>query len=151
MCTTLPQNGADHRATRQGFRVRYANTPEGAKTISMVTPIYNEPSCSNASCHAHNASTKVLGVVDVALRLDPVKAQTRSITLQTIVWTLLEVGIGAAFVILFTRRFVATPIRELIKATKAVSEMDLDQPSRSPSEARNSTSLSTPSIGCASV
>jgi two-component system NtrC family sensor kinase len=94
----------------------------------MVTPIYNEPSCSNASCHAHKASTKVLGVVDVALRLDPVKAQTRTITLQTIISTLLEVGIGAAFVILFTRRFVGTPIQQLIKGTKAVSEMDLDQP-----------------------
>lgn len=111
----------------QGSRVRYATTPEGFKTISMVTPIYNEPSCSNASCHAHKASTKVLGVVDVALRLDPVKAQTRTITLQTILWTLLEVSIGAAFVILFTRRFVGTPIRQLIKATKAVSEMDLDR------------------------
>ena len=111
----------------QASRVRYASTPEGVKTISMVTPIYNEPSCSNASCHAHKASTKVLGVVDVALRLDPVRQQTRTITLQTIGWTLLEVIIGAAFVILFTRRFVGTPIRQLIKGTKAVSEMDLDQ------------------------
>ena len=97
------------------------------KTISMVTPIYNEPSCSNASCHAHSATTKVLGVVDVALRLDPVQTQTRTITLQTIVWTIFEVGIGAAFVILFTRRFVATPIQQLIEGTKAVSAMDLDQ------------------------
>jgi two-component system NtrC family sensor kinase len=111
----------------QSSRVRYTKSPDGLKTISMVTPIYNEPSCSNASCHAHNASTKVLGVVDVALRLDPVQEQTRTITLQTLIWTLLEVSIGAAFVILFTRRFVATPIRQLIKGTKAVSAMDLDQ------------------------
>src|SRR6266704_4852464 len=81
----------------------------------------NEPSCSNASCHAHRASTKVLGVVDVALRLDPVQRQTRAITLQTVAWTALEVAIGAAFVILFTRRFVATPIQQLIEGTKAVS------------------------------
>jgi len=127
VCSTCHKSGPIIERPVKDYRVRYANTPEGAKTISMVTPIYNEPSCSNASCHAHKASTKVLGVVDVALRLDPVKAQTRSITLQTIVWTLLEVSIGAAFVILFTRRFVATPIRELIKATKAVSEMDLDR------------------------
>lgn len=127
VCSTCHKSGPIIERPVKDSRVRYANTPEGAKTISMVTPIYNEPSCSNASCHAHKASTKVLGVVDVALRLDPVKAQTRSITLQTIVWTLLEVSIGAAFVILFTRRFVATPIRELIKATKAVSEMDLDR------------------------
>jgi two-component system NtrC family sensor kinase len=109
-------------------RVRYARSPDGVKTINMVAPIYNEPSCSNASCHAHSSSTKVLGVVDVALRLDPVQKQTRAITLQTAAWTLLEVGIGAAFVILFTRRFVATPIQGLIAGTKAVSAMELDQP-----------------------
>ncbi len=109
-------------------RVRYTTSPTGAKTISMVTPIYNEPSCSNASCHAHQASTKVLGVVDVALSLDPVRKQTRAITLQTVLWTVFEVGIGAAFVILFTRRFVATPIQDLIRGTKAVSAMELDQP-----------------------
>jgi len=109
-------------------RVRYTTSPTGAKTISMVTPIYNEPSCSNASCHAHQASTKVLGVVDVALSLDPVRKQTRAITLQTALWTAFEVGIGAAFVILFTRRFVATPIQDLIRGTKAVSAMELDQP-----------------------
>src|SRR5579864_9330151 len=109
-------------------RVRYSKSPNGVKTINMVAPIYNEPSCSNASCHAHQASTKVLGVVDVGLRLDPVQKQARAITLQTILWTLLEVGIGAAFVILFTRRFVATPIQELIAGTKAVSAMELDRP-----------------------
>lgn len=127
VCATCHQHAPVSDRPAQDSRVRYTTSPEGVKTISMVTPIYNEPSCSNASCHAHNASMKVLGVVDVALRLDPVKQQTRTITLQTIIWTLLEVSIGAAFVILFTRRFVATPIVQLIQGTKAVSEMDLDQ------------------------
>jgi two-component system NtrC family sensor kinase len=127
VCATCHKSGPIIDKPVQASRVRYATTPERVKTISMVTPIYNEPSCSNSSCHAHSASTKVLGVVDVALRLDPVKEQTRTITLQTIISTLLEVGIGAAFVILFTHRFVATPIKQLIKGTKAVSEMDLDQ------------------------
>jgi nitrogen fixation/metabolism regulation signal transduction histidine kinase len=128
VCIACHNSGPIKDKPPQTSRVRYATTTDGVKTVSMVTPIYNEPSCSNASCHAHKASTKVLGVVDVALRLDPVKAQTRTITLQTIISTLLEVGIGAAFVILFTRRFVGTPIQQLIKGTKAVSEMDLDQP-----------------------
>ena len=109
-------------------RVRYATSPEGLKTINMVTPIYNEPSCSNASCHAHQASTKVLGVVDVALRLDPVQTETRTMTLQVVLSTALEVAIGAAFVILFTRRFVAAPIQQLIEGTKTVSAMELDRP-----------------------
>lgn len=109
-------------------RVRYATSPEGVKTLNIVTPIYNEPSCSNASCHAHSASTKVLGVLDVALRLDPVQQQTSAVTLQAVITTGSMVLVGAAFVILFTRRFVATPIRELINGTKALSVMKLDHP-----------------------
>ena len=109
-------------------RVRYATSPEGAKTLNIVTPIYNEPSCSNSSCHAHLASTKVLGVLDVALRLDPVQQQTRAVTLQTIITAGSMVLVGAAFVVLFTRRFVATPIRELIRGTKVLSVMKLDHP-----------------------
>jgi two-component system NtrC family sensor kinase len=128
VCASCHSKDAVRNRPSEDARVRYARSPDGVKTINMVAPIYNEPSCSNASCHAHKASTKVLGVVDVALRLDPVQKQTRAITLQTILWTLLEVGIGAAFVILFTRRFVATPIQGLIAGTKAVSAMDLDQP-----------------------
>src|SRR5579862_7806425 len=128
VCASCHSKEALHNRPTEDARVRYATSPDGVKTINMVAPIYNEPSCSNASCHAHRASTKVLGVVDVALRLDPVKKQTRDITLQTIIWTVFEVGIGAAFVILFTKRFVATPIRQLIAGTKSVSEMELDRP-----------------------
>ena len=128
VCASCHSKGKILERPMEDARVRYATSPNGVRTINMVAPLYNEPSCSNASCHAHSASTKVLGVVDVALRLDPVQRQARAITLQTILWTLLEVGIGAAFVILFTRRFVATPIQGLIAGTKAVSAMELDKP-----------------------
>jgi two-component system, NtrC family, sensor kinase len=128
VCVSCHGPGPIRDKPTQDLRVRYSTSPAGVKTINTVTPIYNEPSCSNASCHAHQASTKVLGVVDVALQLDPVRKQTRAITLQTVVLTALEVSIGAAFVILFTRRFVATPIQQLIAGTKAVSAMKLDRP-----------------------
>jgi two-component system, NtrC family, sensor kinase len=117
-------------------RMRYGTSPEGAKTLSIVTPIYNEPSCSNASCHAHRARTQVLGVLDVALRLDLVQQQMQAITLHAIIATLLAVIVGAALVILFTRRFVQTPINELIKGTKAVSAMQLDRPIQIPRRSR---------------
>ncbi|HTZ31316.1 MAG TPA: ATP-binding protein [Methylomirabilota bacterium] len=109
-------------------RVRYSTSPEGTQTLNIATPIYNEPSCSNATCHAHSASTRVLGVLDVALRLDPVQQQTSAVTLQAVITTASMVLVGAAFVIFFTRRFVATPIRELITGTKALSVMRLDHP-----------------------
>jgi two-component system, NtrC family, sensor kinase len=127
VCAQCHSQGPMPQRPTEDSRVRYATSPDGVKTINMVAPIYNEPSCSNASCHAHRASTKVLGVVDVALRLDPVQKQSRTITFETILWALFEVVIGAAFVILFTRQFVAAPIQELIRGTKAVSAMELDR------------------------
>jgi two-component system NtrC family sensor kinase len=128
VCMSCHGKGETRNKPTDDSRVRYATSPDGIKTINMVTPIYNEASCSNASCHAHRASTKVLGVVDIALRLDPVQRQTRAMTLQAVVATTLEVCIGAAFVILFTRRFVANPIQQLIEGTNAVSAMELDRP-----------------------
>ncbi|HEY3440050.1 MAG TPA: ATP-binding protein [Paludibaculum sp.] len=109
-------------------RVRFANSPTGSRTLSMVTPVYNETACSNATCHAHPANLKVLGVLDVALRLDPVDAQERALTMQSVTSTAIVISIGAIFVFIFTRLFVATPIRELIEGTKAVSAMELDRP-----------------------
>ncbi|MGO9275007.1 MAG: sensor histidine kinase, partial [Terriglobia bacterium] len=130
VCIRCHSAGAIRSKPTEDSLVRYATSPDGVKTINKVTPIYNEPSCSNASCHAHTASTKVLGVLDIALRLDPVQKQTRAMTLQSVISTALEVIIGAAFVILFTRRFVANPIRQLIEGTKTVSAMELDRPIR---------------------
>jgi two-component system, NtrC family, sensor kinase len=128
VCISCHKAGPILTKPAEDSRIRYATSPDGVKTINMVTPIYNEPSCSNASCHAHQASTKVLGVVDVALRLDPVQKQTRAITVQAMLTTIIAVIIGAAFVILFTRRFVAFPIQQLIAGTKSVSKMQLDRP-----------------------
>ncbi len=128
VCISCHGKGPIKTKPAEDLRVRYVTSPDGIKTIDMVTPIYNEPSCSNASCHAHQESTKVLGVVDVALQLDPVQKQTRAMTLQAVLSTAVIVTIGAAFVILFTRRFVASPIQELIQGTKTVSAMELDRP-----------------------
>ena len=128
VCVGCHSRGPIRDKLTEAQRVRYATSPEGVRTINMVTPIYNEPSCTNASCHAHRASTKVLGVVDVALRLDPVQTETRAASLEVLLTTFLEVTIGGAFIILFTRRFVATPIQQLIEGTHAVSAMELDRP-----------------------
>ena len=44
------------------------------RVLAMVTPVYNEPACSNADCHAHPASKRVLGVIDVGISLKEIDA-----------------------------------------------------------------------------
>jgi two-component system NtrC family sensor kinase len=109
-------------------RVRLVNSPDGQRTLTMVTPIYNEPSCSQASCHAHAASLRVLGLLDLSLRLDPVAQEEANIRNQVAASTLVQIVVIALFLVVFVRQFVVLPIRELIAGTKAVSAMDLDSP-----------------------
>ena len=48
------------------FRIYRA---DGSRVLGIITPIENQPACSNAECHAHPASTQILGVIDTNLSL----------------------------------------------------------------------------------
>jgi two-component system NtrC family sensor kinase len=102
----------------------------GRRTLTMTTPIYNEPSCSQAACHAHPASLRVLGVLDLMLDLEHVDSELTRHRTQTVLLMLLEVGLIGAFLVIATRRLVEKPIGQLIGATEEISEMQLDRPIR---------------------
>jgi two-component system NtrC family sensor kinase len=109
-------------------RVRIMRSPRGGRLMVMNTPIYNEPSCSQAECHAHPAEMKVLGALDLRLNLERVDQETASMQFRVLVVTAVEVSLISLFIILFTRRFLSRPIERLIEGTKAVSHMELDEP-----------------------
>lgn len=109
-------------------RARVFRGVDGKRTLAMVTPIYNEPSCSQADCHAHPANITVLGVLDVAMNLDSVDREMADMQTSVFVTAMIHVLIIGIFIVFFTRRFVDTPIRELIEGTRAVSAMKLDTP-----------------------
>ncbi|HUK12514.1 MAG TPA: ATP-binding protein, partial [Thermoanaerobaculaceae bacterium] len=109
-------------------RARVYRAASGLREMTMITPIYNEPSCSEASCHAHPASVSVLGVLDLGIDLKPVDDEMRVIRDRTLALTAVEVLLVGVFIVFFTRHFVANPIRHFTDAAKAISEMQLDQP-----------------------
>jgi two-component system, NtrC family, sensor kinase len=111
-----------------GSRVRISRAADGRRSLTMVTPIYNEPSCSQAACHAHPADTKVLGVLDVTLNLDPVDRELADMKWRVFLVTGVQILLISVFIIFFTRYFVGVPIRKLIEGTKQVSRMNLDKP-----------------------
>ncbi len=109
-------------------RARIFRGSDGSRTLGMVTPIYNEPACSEAECHVHPAERHVLGVLDVGLGLDLVDREVSGIRERTFLVVGIEILLIGLFTVLFTRRFVGAPIRGLIEGTRAVSNMELDQP-----------------------
>ena len=109
-------------------RTRIFNGRDGRRNLAMVTPIFNEAACSQASCHAHPASLRVLGVLDLSLNLDSADREISQVKLGVFAVTGIEILLISVFIFFFTRRFVGVPIQQLIAGTKAVSAMDLDQP-----------------------
>lgn len=108
-------------------RARVYRAGDGHRALTMVTPIYNEPSCSQAECHAHPKSIKVLGVLDLTLSAAPVDQEVAHMKMWVAVGTAVEIILLACLIFFFTRRFVANPIRELMAGAKAVSAMELDK------------------------
>jgi two-component system NtrC family sensor kinase len=102
--------------------------PDGRRRLELVTPIYNEQSCAVAACHAHPASMKVLGVLDLALNMESVDREVAGVKTRVLLVTAVEIALVALFLIFFTRRFVTRPIARLMGGFKAVSQMELDKP-----------------------
>ena len=117
---TAPVDLTDHVSVSYGA--------DGRRHLEMLTPIYNERSCSEAECHAHPASFKVLGVLDLSLNLESVDHEVEAMKGRVLVVTAVEITLISLFIIFFTRRFLSRPIEKLIEGTKAVSQMELDEP-----------------------
>ena len=121
--TSLPLQQMDLAGRTQIFR-----KPDRQRSLDMVTPIYNEPSCSQSECHAHPASDKVLGLVDVQLSLAGVDSELATMRMRVLVRALVEMALISVFILIFTRRFVSRPLQQLVKGAQAISQMDLDRP-----------------------
>jgi len=108
--------------------VQYSRAPNGHRRLETVTAIPNAPSCSQAACHAHPAATGTLGVLDLSLDLRRVDSEVAAMQLRVLAVTGVEITLISLFIFYFTRRFLGRPIGKLIEGTRAVSQMNLDQP-----------------------
>jgi two-component system NtrC family sensor kinase len=121
-------HAADRPITRLAVRSRarlYAG--DGHRILAMVTPIYNEPSCSTAACHAHAPSQTVLGVVDVGITMAAADATVGELTRITVALSLVTVVVLAGTATLAARALVVKPVQELEAATRRVAAGHLDE------------------------
>ncbi|MFQ5905946.1 MAG: ATP-binding protein, partial [bacterium] len=100
------------------------SSERGHSVLSMVNPIYNEPSCSQASCHYHPASQKVLGVLEIEMSLAGVDAQAVRASYRIVFFAILSILCVSTLIGIFMRRSVVRPIKNLITGTEKISEGD---------------------------
>jgi two-component system NtrC family sensor kinase len=99
---------------------------EGYRVLGMIAPVYNEPDCYTAPCHAHKQEQKVLGVLDITFSLALVDRWITHYRNEMLVLTAIAILGISAFLGLFVQRFVNKPVNQLLEGTLKVAEGDLD-------------------------
>ena len=105
-------------------RARVFRDAEGQRLLGMITPLYNEPGCSEG-CHVHPKTKSVLGVLDITLSLARVDEEISAITRRTLAFAATTTVLLAMILAWIVRRSVVRPVRELVEGTRRVAQGDL--------------------------
>lgn len=132
----LDQNGAHcnlcHRVDKPLIRPplldrsRFFTLSDGKQVMGLAKSVQNDRSCSTAACHFHSGSTKVLGVVDIIVSLDVLKADLASYRNRIILLTVLLIILLGASLTFFTLHLVNRPVNELLRHTARLTNGQLD-------------------------
>src|SRR5580704_3250761 len=109
----------------QPDRFRIYRDNKGQRVLGVITPIENQPSCSNAACHAHPASQQVLGVLDANLSLAKADVQLAQTSRRMLAYTLIALVDISLLSWLFVWRLVGQPLKRLKDGTKQLAEGNL--------------------------
>jgi two-component system NtrC family sensor kinase len=96
------------------------------RTLAVITPIYNEPDCYNASCHAHSREQGVLGALDIWMSLKDVDNKLKRNRVILIIFTLAAILCLSSISVLFIYKLVVKRLKQLIQAAKKVDLENLD-------------------------
>ncbi len=119
-----PDRTLTHQPLRE--RSRFFTMPDGKQVMGLAKGVRNEASCSTAACHAHTESEKILGVVDIIVSLDILKADLVSYRNRIILLTLLLIFLLGASLTFFTLHLVNRPVNELLRHTTRLAQGQLD-------------------------
>lgn len=106
-------------------RFRIYRDAGGQRVLGIVTPIENQPSCSNAICHAHSPEEKILGVLDTNLSLARADAQVEQSSWRMLAYTLFGLVAISCLSWVFIYRLVHLPLRRLKDGTRELADGNL--------------------------
>jgi len=106
-------------------RTRIFQTPERGRVLGIINPIYNEPSCWQSACHAHQPTQKVLGVLDISMSLNDVNREMQASQRRMLLFGVVAIAAVSLMIYLLVNRIVLNPVTEIVAATRKVAAGDL--------------------------
>ena len=106
-------------------RFRIYRNAAGARVLGIITPIENQPACSNAACHAHPAAQQILGVLDTNLSLAKADVQVAESSRRMIAYTGCALLLIALLSWFFIWQVVGRPVKALKRGTERLAAGNL--------------------------
>ncbi|UIJ37784.1 PAS domain-containing protein [Desulfobaculum bizertense] len=102
-------------------RSRLSTADDGIRRIHILTPIFNEASCSGPPCHAHNPDTRILGALDMTVSLATSDAASAKFERNTLGMAAFAFLSTSWIMILLVLGLVKEPLRRLIAGTRLLA------------------------------
>ena len=102
-------------------RRRLSTASDGERLLGIITPIYNEPGCSE-KCHFHNSEDKVLGALDVVISLKDTDAEIIKYEKSIFLLAVAIIIVPSLCIFLFVYKFVIHPLRLLTEETRHITD-----------------------------
>ncbi|MDD2581075.1 MAG: HAMP domain-containing protein [Desulfuromonadaceae bacterium] len=116
------KKAADQLAAEKQTR-RFVNE-RGVEVLAMSQPIYNEPSCSNTTCHYHPREPKVLGMLDIGIDQGPLQNSLALMRYRMIIFTLMVLVLTVGGVAALLNRSFFIPLKKLVEVTSVAEPYD---------------------------
>ena len=135
-CLLCYPNGNESDARFQEPVSRIFFDANGRRMLGSMEVFRNEPSCSSASCHVHDKSERILGVLDVVYSLDNIDRMMQKHSILIGGFSLAFIALVSLLMSSLVSRFVYRPLIDLEAGAKRLSSGDLEQliPERSTDE-----------------
>ncbi len=95
-------------------------------SLGIINPIYNEMSCWQASCHAHDQAQSVLGILDVTMSLSEVEQQIAAHRLRMLFLAAGSILLISLLLWVLVQKLVGKPVAGLVDATRIVGSGNLE-------------------------
>ena len=107
-------------------QARQFTNNDGHDVLAITAPIYNEPECSNAACHFHDAAQTLLGTLDIGVSQAPLKKTLTQLKGRMIMFSgmVLVLTVGAVCALLYRQVFL--PIKQLVDFTERAPDDSLN-------------------------
>jgi len=120
-CVTCHATGSPSRVLNPENRSRIFSEAAGKRVLGTIRVIRNKTGCQGSSCHQPVAVQSVLGVLDVAVSLEPARVRLADATRSALLFSLLAVTLITGTLYFIISRSVRRPLDLLVSATRRVA------------------------------